>query len=269
MTEEEPEYLYKYRSLRGMSSHYVERTLLHNEIFFANPADFNDPFDCWPSFSLDGTNDELANYLARRLWSTWKRENPQLNNKELWGRVLDEIEQQRRQGGIREAVRQIAEGFPWIRNQIGVYSMSATRRHPLMWAHYADSHRGICWRFRHIAQWPFGEANRVDYLDRKPIVNVLHDSADEQIQKVLIVKGAVWRYEAEWRVFNVPVEGSIEGSGVYQFPSPLLEGVILGAKIDQKDKELIERWNEERSRPINIYPASISETEFEIDIPGL
>lgn len=269
MSKSEPEYLYKYRSLQGMAAHYVERTLLHNEIYFAKPADFNDPFDCWPGFSLEGTDEELANFLRDRLWSTWKQENPELSDEQLWRRVLDEIEHLRREGGIKETVRQIEEGFPRIRNQIGVYSMSETPEHPLMWAHYGDSHRGICWRFRYIGQWPFGEAVKVDYPDKKPIVNPLHDSRYEQIDKVLFSKGVDWRYEGEWRVINLPPEGSIEGSGVYQFSPDLLEGVILGAKIHQRDRERIERWNEERPDPINIYPAFISETEFEIDIPGL
>lgn len=37
--------LYKYRSLAGTSKEYTKRILLNNELYFANPMDFNDPFE--------------------------------------------------------------------------------------------------------------------------------------------------------------------------------------------------------------------------------
>ena len=57
-----PRHLYKYRSLSTKKDkedqktirEYTSRILTHNEIYFAKPSEFNDPFDCGFHISCEG-----------------------------------------------------------------------------------------------------------------------------------------------------------------------------------------------------------------------
>jgi hypothetical protein len=54
-TVEVPAKFYKYRSMKGEAEKWVERTVLHNEVFFASASTFNDVFDLRPVFSLEAS----------------------------------------------------------------------------------------------------------------------------------------------------------------------------------------------------------------------
>lgn len=57
-TTDSPPFLCRYRSFQGEHRLYLERLLLHNEIFLTSSTKINDPFDCRVELSFDATDDE-------------------------------------------------------------------------------------------------------------------------------------------------------------------------------------------------------------------
>ena len=55
---ERPIKFFKYRPMDAASLPRVERTVLHNEAYFAPAHSFNDPFDLRPALVLDATPSE-------------------------------------------------------------------------------------------------------------------------------------------------------------------------------------------------------------------
>jgi hypothetical protein len=124
------------------------------------------------------------------------------------------------------------EGFKAeMARRYGVLCFSEDKADVLQWAHYADSHKGICLGFD--VSGSEGKFGRVLYVsERFPFPKQL----DEPFMwKLLSTKSEVWKYEKEWRVFLRLKEGIWnKGAGrvLYfaDFGAELvLQEVILGA----------------------------------------
>jgi hypothetical protein len=95
---------------------------------------------------------------------------------------------------------------------VGVVSLAEQPLNPLMWAHYAESHKGFVAEFWHgeeepfeddfyLRTGPFGPAAKVHYLKhREQQPECKRDLSN--IAKVLWTKHSEWEYEREWRVFQ-------------------------------------------------------------------
>ncbi len=53
-----PGFLYKYCKLNESNREWIQQIFTKNEIYFASPEQFNDPFDCRVQASFDATDDE-------------------------------------------------------------------------------------------------------------------------------------------------------------------------------------------------------------------
>jgi hypothetical protein len=251
------EHLYKYRSLSGCSSQFVERLLLNSELYFPRPKEFNDPFDCCPASSFNSTQDELAAYidgLYRRqmphLSRAERRRQVSITCKNLLCKCKDERDQ---------IVKLVIEEHV---NSAGVLSLSAKHDNILMWSHYADSHRGVCFRFKASSTTPFfARAQPVIYQSARPVLNPIRDNPDKQVDAALLTKAELWSYEDEWRI----VEHD-QGPGVQNFPAELLDAVILGACISSEDRQKLLKWVALRKQRMEILTARINSDEFRLDI---
>jgi hypothetical protein len=145
------QHLYKYRSLAGVSAQFVERLILHNELYFPRPNEFNDPFDCCPVPSLRATRDEFARYLN----DLYKRRMPRLSRADRRHSVTAILRDSLRDHRSKAAIEAFKRALDEAVNSAGVLSLSAKPDHILMWSHYADSHQGICLRFRASQTTPF------------------------------------------------------------------------------------------------------------------
>ena len=224
-----PEFLYKYRSLtpNSKSREDVEHILVHGEIRVSSPAWFNDPFDCKLSPLIEGSQADKEKWLEESYVPTLC---PALNREKIRKKVamlLPSVDQL------------ISEHLAVMQNQLipnsGVLCLCAVQNDILMWSHYADSHRGICLRFRH-----FTEAIRVDYRTSYPDISLFRNT-QEAWSKCVLTKSKHWAYEKEWRLIKPPVE---EGNawGWQKLPAKSLTGIIFGCAISSKDENQILEW---------------------------
>jgi hypothetical protein len=85
----------------------------------------------------------------------------------------------------------------------GIICMGRHWKSPLMWAHYADSHQGVCLGFDVPDEMP----RRIEY-GRERVQYVIDPNksvggiTEELLIKVLTTKYAEWSYEEEWRLFS-------------------------------------------------------------------
>jgi hypothetical protein len=90
----------------------------------------------------------------------------------------------------------------WI-NTMGVMCMGLNWKSPLLWAHYAKNHTGICLGF----DVDDGLACQMSYEPER--LKVMLDSKkpylgldEEFLLKVMTTKYSEWSYEKEWRLFG-------------------------------------------------------------------
>lgn len=254
--DKRPSKFFKYRSMDASSVQWVERTVLHNEVFFAPALSLNDPFDLRPAFDLEATPEE---HLRRHLASSMKFE-PHLSASER-----EAAAKQAMTAMTPERINDTASVIQALYSEVlstthGVFCVSEKNDDILMWSHYADDHRGICLEFDGEGKF-MAHANPVRYSEDRVPINPYKDDADTMLEKAMLVKSCHWAYEAEWRLLSYQ-----RGPGIVQFRPENLIGIVIGAMAISSTIEKVLGWCKARHWPIKVYRASVSQKKFELDI---
>jgi len=250
-----PSVFYKYRSLSGKSRDHVRDAILNNNIHLADPASFNDPFDCAPAFSPTFTA-EGAHALARRYLA---RQHPRWSEEKLEAAATS-FAAQTKHADMAILAQGLRDGYDTVRHWLALYCVSGTCTSALMWAHYADSHRGICMGFASDKDI-FAKAQAVTYSKVRYTVDPMHDSDEQRSVNSLLLKSADWGYEQEWRYIDFE-----SGPGKYQLVEPALREIVLGARISPQDEYRVMNWIDRLEHPPTVLRATVSPHHFKVDI---
>ena len=242
----------------------------HNELYFRSVSSFNDPFDC--TFQVDsscsgaerrsyhqhllekyGTSHDVHN-LQETLDAAEKNLGPGMT------KFFDKMAQ-------NQTIREV--------EQWGLYCLSAVPDNILMWAHYANAHRGFCLQFLNKQGQPFYVEPkpemrdqtlknivplRVEYSDKFPVVNFIRNDLMTVGINTCLTKAEQWEYEREWRMVD------INGPGPHKFPPQCLTGVIFGCRMPEEHQEMIRGWCKDRQPAIKYYEAQQSEDSYLLNI---
>jgi Protein of unknown function (DUF2971) len=126
-----------------------------------------------------------------------------------------------------------------------IYCLSSKCRSNLMWAHYADNHKGFCIEFKFEGMM----AKKISYEKEIPQIKLIDYLISDYSRKflaneighALLVKLDEWKYEAEYRLitssFDMPVAHNKLQSLKY---NPLsVESIIFGNKMDNEMRNFI------------------------------
>jgi hypothetical protein len=278
--------LYKY-------VHPARVDVLENlEIRFTQPDALNDPFELRPHIdSLIEQTDVLANMpdlpvdlrpmikQAYDMLPELKAVPLEFAMESLEQLMATEEARQATAEGLGIFLKLMQEGASPIPDKIyravsenaGLLSLSEMADNALMWAHYADSHRGLVLCFdennlffnrRRTENDDFYFLRKVNYTDGPALsLATIHGEA------LLVTKGTQWDYEREWRML-VPLQDNsrlltINGDSIYlfSFPADALRGVILGGNASVETTKATERLLD-RSEFKHV---QLSKTIFDLD----
>jgi hypothetical protein len=243
-------------------------------IRFTQPSALNDPFELQPLFEMIIPEEEfeesatppfemIEEEIRRKYHALAPAQQEQLPS------LATIIELVKANPAIIEgllanvvpALRRFASDFtPRLREMIadalaknvGILSLSENPLHPLLWAHYAQSHKGFAIEFdshhpyfdrRRSETDELYHLRRVRYIDRRADGRALRDLDGDD---VLVTKGSSWSYEAEWRILAHLDDAervlTAADDTIYLFPFPLeaVSGVVLGARVPQWLREGVE-----------------------------
>ena len=255
-----PEHLYKYREMSSRALDHLRDTIVNGKIYFSIPAAFNDPFDCNPALSMKSTKAEFSNYLK----GFFKRRFPELSRAERRASASAIVKDPYRNQNSTEVKDLLTKAFTDMTNWIGVLSLSAINDDILMWAHYADSHQGVCLRFS-TKNGFFKDTQEVVYQDERPIVKLIRDTPMDFQHKAVLYKASHWEYEKEWRI----IDHGFPGHGVHQYPQAALDGIIFGAKTSDSNKALIREWIAPRGNAVELLQARVDPRLFGLQIGAI
>lgn len=240
--------VYKY-----MRTHIDKKDNLLKYIFedktlrFTNPLTFNDPFELKPNIK------QLVN-----------------DKKHL---VVDMFSENLNESG--QAHKFHYASINNILNNIGILSLSGNKDNLVMWAHYANSHKGIVlefernhWFFNDLRLPKYAEVlnrlEKVTYISRENRKSI--NSNEYFSKETFLTKSKDWEYEDEYRM-SVYVETNDEyfdGINI-NFPNDLLTGVYLGNKIDTGTKDyILNLSNKNEWKHLNIFQMEIDETAYKL-----
>lgn len=253
-----PAKFYKYRSMATSKViGWVESIVLHNELHFAAAKTFNDPFDLRPVFSLIAPKVRQVKEFNRLS----KKFEPDLNREQRRAQAKDVVKNSLNRKSIKMMEEVMQKEFARvIAEDIGVYCVSAKRDDILMWSHYADYHKGICLEFNGAARL-MAHAQKVQYSQKRAPIVEYYDDKETAMTKALLTKSLHWAYEEEWRLINFA-----KGPGAVEFSPENLTGIILGALASADTVAVVHQWAKARSHPLDIYQASLSNTDYSLNI---
>ncbi|WP_086382305.1 DUF2971 domain-containing protein [Caballeronia sordidicola] len=206
-----PLFLYKYRT--GNES-FLDRIIVHSELYLSRRDDFNDPFDTRCEITYGGSGPEKRS----RFQSVVAGQNiPMKRRAELWSHLLDDV----------KGKKLAQSSFDHVADSTGIHSLTKTPRSLLMWAHYGAEHKGICLQFYIPADFErFREALPVAYSGDFTSLNWLSDmDTGEAALRAFITKSTEWKYEEEYRLLQ-----RLRARSSVDFLPGALVGVIYGAR---------------------------------------
>lgn len=156
------------------------------------PSALNDPFECSAMKTfVENERDlkKLAEVLSSLNKTTPISEDEVKSAKKRWGSLY-----------WGELLRQ------QISQRFGVVSLTSEALHPLLWTHYTIDGSGFVIGYaasalRNLTQ---GEEQlaQVNYQRQPPVVTMGYEvlGIEENIYRLLLMKGDQWEYEKEWRI---------------------------------------------------------------------
>ena len=207
---------YKFRACND----YLFQSLKNENIGLTSPKYFNDPFDC-PILELLN-NDEDFSQIIRQAYNECLKISCFSSNLKLTridkGKQL--IREEKQQGATSEYLNE------------------------LMWAHYADSHKGVCIKYHFpnsITQLASNHNSIICYFRDVTYSNkdISQYSNKEAINMydAFFLKGKQWEYENELRLLYFNMEGK-EGFHSIEVKN-CIEAVYFGLKCSKEDQSTI------------------------------
>lgn len=203
--------LYKYREIGDYGDEdYTMKIITDHTLWFDQPKNFNDPFDCWANVKKPESKDLeklAATNLTPSVAKICKLGIPDFSLGKMKKIVDKEL------------------------NEIGVCCFSKTEKNILMWSHYCKYHQGICLEFD-VLEDPtfFTLAKPINYVSAMPLYDHLTEP-NKLVEKLIQPKSKDWEYEEEVRVIKMPSDISQNGgSRAFKFKPAALKKVIFGCK---------------------------------------
>jgi hypothetical protein len=194
---------------------------------FSKPSKFNDPLDCHDGL-IEIDESDFPKMVKRRFPNATQKEHA-------------EILLQVKQNFITQK-ESILNLYTQERNNILISCFSKSPEKLLMWSHYTNSHKGLCFEFfidRQVRFKSFGEVLplEVNYKSLQKITKY-KDSDPNYLIDWVTTKSDQWSYEMEvrWILMNV-----IYGKDYVdiEFPKYFLKKIILGFNMEQKERQIV------------------------------
>lgn len=209
-------------------SNFVYQSLINEQLNVSSPSTFNDPYDC-PVIVLLNNEDKISQLIRKAYLESIKIacfvKNTKLSYKRN-GKIVEKLKSKRRQ--------------------------KKEYLNSLMWAHYADSHKGICIKYR------FPNDLSVTTGDNKSILSFFRDveydskklggySTRDEItfKDAFFLKVEDWEYENELRFLHFDLEDTNLHKSI-DIPN-CVEAIYFGLKCPKQERDTIMKIMENKT----------------------
>lgn len=280
-----PKYLYRYRKPNQFSLNELER----DSVYYCTPEQQNDPFDSLLSVSMPNISKEIyrrqlpdliknpdigGSLSSEKIGESMQSDNPfdslihaytetLSNEKRSEMEKLHQVLRDFRERQNNELMDQI---ITLPRKTVRICCFTTDNQSELMWAHYADAHKGVCIAYD-------TDTIPVDDIRRRWLYPVIYSTSRYDITQVFLAtlergashvlwpslasvhKGANWAYEKEWRIVRPP---EVDPKGSVDYLTKPAQ-VYLGAQVDPDFQRQVE--NVAKKRGISTYKMTINPRE--------
>lgn len=246
--EKWPRLLFKYKAYE--SSH-LNDIIVNSCLYMSSISQLNDPFDSQSNIRFDNSGISRNNYLKSLIKNNKVpyKERARLEKKFHSPKI------------IQTELQKIRKN---IVDKTGIFSFSAESKNLLLWSHYSNSHKGVCLIFD-VAQDldVFVQSLPIQYSKDYPEIQYSENLKGDLIKATFLTKADDWLYENERRIFNLD-----RAHQKLAFNPKALYGIILGAKSDRNDiqliKDLVAQRNQLGRPELKIFQSQISDSKYKV-----
>lgn len=247
----------------------LSNIILDKALYFSNPGDFNDPWDCRPWWNVNALADPVV--LDRHIdwYITETREH---------GQNISENEIQRRANAFRSnpeflirKMKKVSLAIEaTIKERYRVYCLSSKLDSELMWAHYSNKHQGICLEFD-AGNELFSQALKLSYQEDYPPFDLTTETEDEN-RMPLTTKSAAWNYEDEYRLIaqekkaRMPEDSLMTQSNCIELPDRALTAIIVGCLAPNSTLNAIKKLIEKCTYSVKLKRAVRARDQYKLSI---
>ena len=198
-------------------SSWLYYSLMNSELNISSPTTFNDPFDCPIIQLLENENNEVAKLISKAYKGCLKIVCFMSNN--TLPTEQDFKRKPKHEGDVPEYLNE------------------------LMWAHYADYHKGICIRYHFEAdqtKLPKSTNTSVSYfrdVNYRDDISLLGKDGNINMHDAFFVKSKAWEYENELRYLYFDINGSGDHQQIKIHKS--ISAIYFGLRCSDNDRKLI------------------------------
>ena len=245
----------------------LEQILIDKKIYFSNFNQLNDPFEVKPIFIIPEDLEERRKFAKKLLTDP----NLRLTRAQQRKKLPKEIE--RLLTHRQEYEDRFRNNLHLIRDTSGVLCLSKTFNNIPMWGHYSSNSAGVCIGFDCV---DFGDDEffeldkdfkgffRVNYVEEKPQIKLgfLGAGNGNNFNSIISCKHKSWAYEEEYRFFKNEGEG---GPGLYPFPINKIKEIILGPKMEEREKDYVCTIVKDNLPKTQCYSSKLSDEEYRVE----
>ncbi len=221
------EYTYKSLAVRGLWCHH--------------PKEMNDPLECLGVIDRKINNSEIERFKELASNST---------NQDM--RKLSTATPSKINEVLGKSRRESVDRFAFC-------SLSSNCDDVLMWAHYANSHKGMVIGFELDSEELGVHLQKVKYVDSLPDWNIFNylkfmegdDTYHDMFLSDLSVKSSFWSDESEYRIWR-------KSPRYFKFEEHQIKEIYFGVNCDSETKKVV-------LEILNFLPDNFQISEMEID----
>jgi len=275
------------RLFKYMPEARIDDILVLNKIRFTQPICFNDPFECKLTIDNMASDEDIQNLHKENFEKVLKEEydkNNAINSLLSYEQflLLSETKKELILDSLKEInsseyfIHQLRNKFEEILNyEWGILSLTTSKDNLLMWAHYANEHKGFTVEFneesdffhkREDKESFFNHLHKVDYSNYRDLTSLI----EKQYANVFLTKSTEWEYEDEYRVFKqLSSANEVKNENIYlfNFPKDMIKAIYCGCNMDKVHKEKILNIisNDIELSHVKLYYGEISNKYYKIN----
>lgn len=257
---------------------------------WSSPFVFNDPFDNRLDIQWTGSPIDFEKAITERVVQLAEAEHPDLDSLFPEMRLLVStikalppversafLEEFKNPEGIytQEAFDamhvKLNRATEILLSDTSIFCLTEGHDNLLMWAHYADNHRGGVVKFLPVKEVdsPILVAKKVNYSMRVPSLgfnNLLDNTKefrDAVIDAITLTKSTDWQYEKEWRIVT-SLRNPANDYEILPFAEKEVGGLYLGCRISESDKAELLDIMAKKYPWAPIYQATPKRSEFSL-----
>jgi len=233
----------------------------------SKPSSFNDPFDCRPTINYDDDPFNINHHsdipALKAVYEKYDASKSLLIDDEIQAAIMAWCNEE----SSNELVSQL------IQNKIQNFGVKCFFRsgfdNPVMWAHYAENHKGFCVEYEYDWKRSLKVGNDYKFL-LSPVTYTSGISAvdlmqvlinpDLAIKQLLTCKASEWSYEQETRLIYFPMCKESAGESVDFPPSLKVSAIYSGIAAESIGNDL-----QEAAQTLGVELYQMKMTEFGLD----